>query len=348
MTLFKNYYGDMLNSLSKDSMYFAGFDLDHTIIRPKSKNVFPKNLDDWRLLYDITKQKLEKLKNSHIIIIFSNQKNAQDNFISKIDNIAKVLNIPFIFIAAKDETAYNDHYLRKPDIGMYRYVKQFLRDNYNIKLKKKKSFYVGDMAGRKNDRYDTDHKFALNIGIPFFTPEEYFLGEPESKKELSGYLLDYKKYTEYPQIKCKANLAIIVSGYPGSGKSFLAKQYDCFSHISKDKYKNQFNKMLIEKAKEGQPMIIEGLYPTNKSRYELKNILKKYNYKIIYIHMLASYNLSYHMNLYRGVENINNRVSQLVFLKYRKDFEEIIPSDWDEYMEYHMNIPEDANKYYLF
>lgn len=33
------------------------------------------------------------------------------------------------------------------------------------------SFFVGDAAGRRNDHAGTDRKWALNIGIPFFTPE---------------------------------------------------------------------------------------------------------------------------------------------------------------------------------
>ena len=41
-------------------------------------------------------------------------------------------------------------------------------------INKKKSFYVGDMAGRKKDKSDSDFKFALNIKFKFYTPEEYF------------------------------------------------------------------------------------------------------------------------------------------------------------------------------
>lgn len=36
---------------------------------------------------------------------------------------------------------------------------------------KSSSFFVGDAAGRPTDFAGTDRKWALNVGIPFFTPE---------------------------------------------------------------------------------------------------------------------------------------------------------------------------------
>lgn len=33
------------------------------------------------------------------------------------------------------------------------------------------SFFIGDAAGRPNDHSSTDRKLALNIGLPFQTPE---------------------------------------------------------------------------------------------------------------------------------------------------------------------------------
>lgn len=36
---------------------------------------------------------------------------------------------------------------------------------------KKDSYFVGDAAGRADDFASTDRKFALNVGIQFYTPE---------------------------------------------------------------------------------------------------------------------------------------------------------------------------------
>ena len=58
-----------------------------------------------------------------------------------------------------------------------------LQKNDGIRIVKEKSFYVGDAAGRpeqksikrRKDHSIADRLFALNIGISFFTPEEHFL-----------------------------------------------------------------------------------------------------------------------------------------------------------------------------
>ena len=44
----------------------------------------------------------------------------------------------------------------------------------NKKWDKNKSFYVGDALGRKEDWSDVDKKFAENIGIKYYSPDEIF------------------------------------------------------------------------------------------------------------------------------------------------------------------------------
>lgn len=48
--------------------------------------------------------------------------------------------------------------------------------------------FVGDAAGRKSDHSACDRKFALNVGLPFCTPEEFF-DKKDAKEdyELKGF-----------------------------------------------------------------------------------------------------------------------------------------------------------------
>jgi len=148
----------------------AGFDLDHTFITTKSGNTFPKNSDDWKLFNENVEDKIKQLmKEKYQIVIFSNQSNMDKSekkysgFIEKIKEINKLFNNKIEFVVAFGKNEY-----RKPEIGMWEFYTKNRNVNYD------ESFYVGDAAGRKNDFSNSDLKFAENIGITFYTPEEYF------------------------------------------------------------------------------------------------------------------------------------------------------------------------------
>ena len=46
---------------------------------------------------------------------------------------------------------------------------------------KQASFYVGDAAGRKGDHASSDREWAQNVGIPFYTPEQFFWERQDDK-----------------------------------------------------------------------------------------------------------------------------------------------------------------------
>lgn len=69
---------------------------------------------------------------------------------------------------------------RKPRVGMWRILEE---NNGGIQIVKSKCIYVGDAAGRpenkmikrKKDHSLADRLFAINVGLKFYTPEEHFL-----------------------------------------------------------------------------------------------------------------------------------------------------------------------------
>lgn len=75
-----------------------------------------------------------------------------------------------MFLAATESDQY-----RKPGVGMWKYLKDDIFQEYKIDMKE--SFYCGDAAGRpktasrSKDFSDSDIKFAHNIGLKFYTPE---------------------------------------------------------------------------------------------------------------------------------------------------------------------------------
>jgi bifunctional polynucleotide phosphatase/kinase len=110
------------------------------------------------------------------------------------------------------------------------------------------SFFVGDAAGRlKNslhrdtgDHSGVDLKFALNTGLRFYTPEQYFLGSDPNPTRLTGFnaanfvnlsrtLVTPSNLPIVPKVRSGAPVnkpeLVIFVGPPASGKSTFYKQY---------------------------------------------------------------------------------------------------------------------------
>ena len=126
---------------------------------------------------------------------------------------------------------------RKPAIGMW----QFFEKNCNgdVEVIKSGSFFVGDAAGRKKtanrktDFSDSDLKFARNVGLTFYTPEEFFKNEESKDKASGGTMAKWAKKEgtalfkgeEGKEIASKEQEVIVFVGSPGAGKSSFWKNY---------------------------------------------------------------------------------------------------------------------------
>lgn len=125
------------------------------------------------------------------IVVFSNQNGLNsdkkiNSFKFKIETILGEIDTPVLFLAALKKDIY-----RKPMTGMW----DWFVENNGAEIDKSSSFYVGDAAGRQAEwkpKYKKDHscgdrKFAQNIQVEFYTPEEFFLKEPKAKFSWGGF-----------------------------------------------------------------------------------------------------------------------------------------------------------------
>lgn len=339
----------------------ACFDIDYTIIKTKSGKLFPKDTNDWELLYDNTKDVLQEFSKNYNIVFMSNQGNIGkdkvkiDDWANKIKNIIKELDISICVYASIE----NDKY-RKPSPGMWYLFLDEYKLSENIA---KKSFYCGDAAGRikdwkpgiKKDFSDSDRKFAINLNLKFYCPEEIFLGEnqiSENKWKLKGL-----NPTNIPNLlkstidKIIVNLTskhkqqlIINVGYPGSGKSTYTNQFEKYNWIiaNQDTCKTlaKCTKLCKEALYNGKNIIIDNTNPDKKTREKYIEIAKSINNNIYItcLHFTTSMEISQHNNKYRNYisDNKVKRIPDLVYYVYRKKFNE---PDKNEGFNKIINIP---------
>ena len=174
----------------------AAFDMDSTLIVPKSNSRFPRHRSDWRWLHPEVPLKLRQLYQSgYKLAIFTNQRGISLGqttaaaITGKISDLLAQLGCPAQAFVATDDDSF-----RKPNTGMWA---KFVHDhNDRVAVDLPNSVYVGDAAGRQSgwdgnvgtrkDHSTADRKFALNVGIPFATPEPYFLGHKEAQYKLES------------------------------------------------------------------------------------------------------------------------------------------------------------------
>lgn len=303
------YYSNPKNIYKKKIYKIAAFDLDYTLIKTESGNVFPKDEHDWTWLYENIPDKIKNLvSDEYSIVIFTNQKGISQgkqtikNFSIKIENIINKLNVPIDILIATDDDWY-----RKPMTGMW----EFYLETHQIQ-NLEDSFYCGDAAGRTytnkklNDHSDADMNFAHNINLKFKLPEEvfeqkinknYIIKSKYDNLKLNSFIIEKFK----PQENIEKEMVILI-GPPAIGKSTFTKlYYDKYIHINRDIEKTETKclKKSEDTMKKNKSLIIDNTNPNRKSREKYIELANKYNYSIKIYLFDVDRNLIEHLNYYR-------------------------------------------------
>ena len=322
----------------KGSNKVAGFDIDGTIITTKSGRKFPIDANDWKVQFSVIPGRLQKLvREDYTIAFFTNQMGIKKNrppvgeFKAKIESLVGILGIPVTVMAAC-ESDIN----RKPCIGMWNHFCQY--NNGGNDVHKVDSFYVGDAAGRvenwapkmKKDFSCSDRKFAANISIPFYTPEEFFLNSNKARFSWGEFQpMDIDPHTllepEGAKITASSQEIILFMGPPACGKTTFYQKYlqpQGYIHVNRDTL-GSWQKCVTEceKAIElGKSVVIDNTNPDVDSRKRYLTVAGKYNTPTRCFLFTASIPHCKHNNKFRELKSIGNSgykpVNDIAFNSY--------------------------------
>jgi bifunctional polynucleotide phosphatase/kinase len=335
----------------------AGFDLDSTIIKSTSNKKFTDDPDEWMLFNDNVIDIFNFLHNDGFkIVIITNQKGIGLNKVDiqkwqqKINNIALKINIPFHIYASK----FDDKW-RKP-------LPTFWTMHQNTMPKH--SFYCGDAAGRPGDFSDSDYKFAINSNTNFILPEDLFI----KLDDINKAFIFYNEPVQYPvnfntiknnyKFKPEQNEMILMSGFPGSGKSTFTKNNILTSNIkyqliNMDTLKTAVKclKICETSLKNNINVVIDNTNPNKSTRLKYTELAKKYNFKCRCLIMNTTKDHSMHNNYYRAFLSDKKPVPRIAYAVYSKKYEEPeLNEGFDiiEKIDFNIDTSNDKYKMYFF
>jgi bifunctional polynucleotide phosphatase/kinase len=264
---------------------------------------------------------------------------------NKIDSISNKLNLE---IRAFCSTGHNKY--RKPlPTFFHEIIPNAVINNLNFKL----TFYCGDCAGRKNDRTDTDYKFALNCLINFKTPEEFFMNKKENLPKVRyPDILKKNSCNNIKKFKPQEKEIIIMVGCQGSGKSFISNELSMkhnYTIINQDTLKTKGKCLSFAKqlTSESRRIIIDSTNPSKESRKFWIDFAKENNYTIRVILMTTSVELSKHNNYYRHITTGCKLIPDIAYNVFKSHYEPPTMSEGiKEIIKEHCGTPENFSYYY--
>ncbi|KAJ7606788.1 polynucleotide kinase 3 phosphatase-domain-containing protein [Roridomyces roridus] len=326
----------------------AVFDLDGTLIEflPfKEQKAYPLRWYWWnRVVLDKLAQTVNE---GYAVVLVSNQSWLTNdvmlrNWKDKIALIAAAVpDLPFRIFAACGTGNFK---YRKPNVGFWEELeKVFAQDG--VIIDKTRSFFAGDAAGREKDFSSSDRKFALNVGLPFQTPEEYFLGKkPNPNFKLSG--LDISTLPQGPLFTPSSSPLVpnpprkeivLFVGYPSLGKTTFFRQHFApagYQHVNQDTLgsRDRCIKRVREELSEGSGLcVVDNTNRDVSTRRFYIDLAKKFKVPIRCFWFTGSIQLAWHNNMYRACalpssvaerESPREVVPKVAYTGYKKQFEE--------------------------
>ncbi len=187
-----------------DGRPIAAFDYDGTLVRARDGRTHAQDVGDWRWMRSTVPIYLCLIAKTHRIFIITDQSKPWK--VDQIKTVIEILQIPITVIVGGTT--------KKPDtswaLTCLGSESHEMRQHPSVMDSERPAFYVGDAAGRPGDWSDCDRVFAERLGVPFHVADVYFpLPDPIPRS--------------VPAEAQGAGKAVIMVGYPGSGKSTVAR-----------------------------------------------------------------------------------------------------------------------------
>lgn len=316
------------DKISLKNKKIAGFDLDHTLIKPSDGKKFSDTDSDWELYDTSLPGKLVKLvADGYTLVIISNQngiakgKVTVETLKSKLQKIVNYFGQDFTIFCA-----FHDDLYRKPRTKLW---DEFIKGDLST------SFYCGDAAGLFGDFSDSDAKFAQNIGIKFLYRDEFLYGQ-EAIPNIE-YPVDFSKIIgkqEY-QFKPLGEQEVIINvGFPGSGKSYFTK-INILPHnyvlINQDTLKTKAKCMKAFRAAldNKKSVVVDNTNLGPDSRKLYLDIAKEYKVKCRCLYFTTSKEVCKHNSYYRNyITNGENKpIPSVVYKMMVKKFTEPVKEE---------------------
>uniref|UniRef100_A0A2S2PS51 Bifunctional polynucleotide phosphatase/kinase n=1 Tax=Schizaphis graminum TaxID=13262 RepID=A0A2S2PS51_SCHGA len=334
------------NIVHKDKI--AAFDIDGILNVALLGKALPDYEDDWPICSPKVIRSIKKLSdNDYKIVIFANQEDIGGNkenektFKTKIENIPKLIKTPVqVFIAIRKDI------YRRPAPGMWNILVSDFNGGISVDIDR--SFFCGNAAGRpvrfdskrkpiKKDKSCCDRLFAMNIGLKFYTPEEYFLKKPTAEVfALPAFNPnDVLSNIFYTDLSSKVLFSshkemIIMVGCPGSGKSFFAANnlfcHDRMKIINKDilgSWQRCIAKTTKYLGNGSVSVVIDNTNTDVESRKQFIDIAKIFKIPVRVFLMKVSKEHAKHNNKFRELtdkqhQKVSEEAIDLYFSKFQK------------------------------